>query len=351
VTVKNLTTQVQRGLTLLENSADSRPTFEQYVAFQRAENRRVSPFRISRRRPNPFRVAEIKMGEVPPIAVRGEAEARMEILPLRRGVIRLTGVTLARTDPFGLFRSFVKTPLHDTVLILPKRYRLATVPLPGTMKYQENGVALAANIGRSDEFVSLREYRRGDPVRHIHWRSWAKTGKPIVKEFEDEFFVRHALVLDTFTDEPYSEILEECISVAASFACTMLTQESLLDLLFVGSETYCFTAGRGLGHADQMLQVLAAAQACADKPFSVLENLVLRHVSKVSGVVCVLQSWDEQRQNFVKKLRVLDLPVMVLVIADAEAKEMDAGPMRDTPENFRVLRIGKIQEELAKLEG
>ena len=74
------------------------------------------------------------------------------------------------------------------------------------MRYQEGGVALAANIGRSEEFVSLREYRHGDPVRHIHWRSWAKTGKPIVKEFEDEFFVRHALVLDTFTDEPNSEV-------------------------------------------------------------------------------------------------------------------------------------------------
>ena len=83
---------------------------------------------------------------------------------------------------------------------------------------------MAANIGHSDEFVSLRDYRRGDPVRHIHWRSWAKTGMPIVKEFEDEFFVRHALVLDTFSDEPHSELLEEAVSVAASFACSVLTQ-------------------------------------------------------------------------------------------------------------------------------
>jgi uncharacterized protein (DUF58 family) len=351
VTVKNLIVQAQKGLTLLENSTDPRPTFNEWLAFQLAENRRVAPFKVSDRRPNPFRIANIKMSEVPPLAARGEAEARVEIMPLRRGVVRFTGVVLARTDPFGLFRSFVKAPAHDTMLILPKRYRLASVPLPGLLKYQENGVALAANIGRSEEFVSLREYRRGDPLRHIHWRSWAKAGKPIVKEFEDEFFVRHALVLDTFTDDPYSEILEEGISVAASFACTMLTQESLLDLLFVGSQTYCFTAGRGLAHADQMLEILAAVQACADKPFSVLENLVLNHVSAVSGVICVLQSWDEARQNFVKKLRMLDLPVVVLVIADPAAEDLDAGPMRDLPENFHVLRIGKIQEELVKLGG
>ena len=185
------------------------------------------------------------------------------------------------------------------------------------MKYQQGGVALAANIGRSEEFVSLRDYRRGDPVRHIHWRSWAKAGRPIVKEFEDEFFVRHALVLDTFTDEPHSEILEEAVSVAASFACTVLTQESLLDLLFVGAESYCFTAGRGLAHADQMLEILASVRACGDKPFATLEHLVLGHVSVVSGCICVLQKWDDARKSFVKKLRTLRVPVLVFVIAAA----------------------------------
>src|SRR5436309_13793519 len=109
------------------------------------------------------------------------------------------------------------------------------------MKYQEGGVAMASNIGRSEEFVSLREYRSGDPYRHIHWRSWAKVGKPIVKEFEDEFFVRHALVLDTFIDDPQADVFEEAISVASSFACALESKESLLDLLFVGPEAFCLT--------------------------------------------------------------------------------------------------------------
>ncbi|HTV62545.1 MAG TPA: DUF58 domain-containing protein [Verrucomicrobiae bacterium] len=347
--VKNLTVRPQMGLVVLENSADPRPTFEEWLAFQLAENKRVPPFRLSDRRPNPFRIAEIKEAEVPPLAPRGEAEVRVDMLPLRRGIVRFSGITLARTDPFGLIRSFVKTPAVNSILILPKRYDLPAVPLPGIMKYQENGVALAANIGRSEEFVSLREYRRGDPVRHIHWRSWAKAGKPIVKEFEDEFFVRHALVLDTFTTEPYGEILEEAVSIAASFACALITQESLLDLLFVGSQTYCFTAGRGLAHTGQMLEILASVQACPDKPFSVLESLVLNHVSVVSGVICVLQSWDEARRNFVQKLRALNLPVVVLIVVYPRDKIPDPGPMRDSPENFHVLKIGKIQEDLMTL--
>ena len=243
--VKNLTTKAQGGLTLLEDLADPRPTFAEWREFQLAENRRIRPFQIHQRsRPDPFKLATIKEGEVPSLSPRGEAEVRVELLPLRRGALRFTGVTLARPDPLGLFRSFARIPAPQTVLILPKRYLLPPIALPGLMKYQEGGVTLAANVGRSEEFVALRDYRRGDPLRHIHWRSWAKADKPIVKEFEDEFFVRHALVLDTFVGEPHSEILEEAVAVAASFACAVRTQESLLDLLFVGAQSYCLTAGR-----------------------------------------------------------------------------------------------------------
>ena len=351
VLVKNLAAQPQKGLTLLEDIDDPLPPFQEWLAVQLAESRRTRPFQISeRRRASPFKLANLKEAEVPPLLPGSEKEVGVEITPLRRGILRFTGVTLARPDPIGLFRSFARTSAEQTVLILPRRYLIPPVALPGSMKYQEGGVALAANVGRSEEFVALREYRHGDPMRHIHWRSWAKTGKPIVKEFEDEFFVRHALVLDTFTDEPHGEILEEAVSVAASFACAVLTQESLLDLLFVGPESYCFTAGRGLAHADQMLEILASVRNCADKKFETLEHLVINHISVVSGCICVLQKWDAARMKFVEKLRALAVPVLVLVIARPGGTKPDAGPLRDQPEQFHVLEIGRIGEQLLELK-
>ena len=349
IEVKNESAQTA-GLTLLNDLADPRPTFAVWLAFQRAEKKRVRAFRLSRQRAqNPFRVATLRPGEIPPLPPQGAAVVAMEMLPLRRGLIQFTGVTVARADPLGLFRAFRKVPAPQSVLILPKRYPLPPIALPGAMKYQEGGVALATNVGRSEEFVALREYRHGDPMRHIHWRSWAKVGKPIVKEFEDEFFVRHALVLDTFDEEPNSELLEEAVSVAASFACTILTQESLLDLLFVGNQSYCFTAGRGLAHAEQMLEILASVKNCADKKFETLEHLVTGHIAAVSGCICVLQRWDDERKSFVKKLRLLNLPLLVLVVVGPGGRKPEAGPMRDEPDNFHVLEIGHIEEELAKL--
>ena len=352
VAVENLTARPQNGLTLLEDLADPRPAFPEWLAFQLAENRRVRPFSVSQsRRTNPFKLVTLQEGEVPPLAPKGDGELWMELLPLRRGILRFTGVTVARPDPFGLFRSFVRVPAPQTVLVLPKRYWLPPVALPGVMKYQEGGVALAANVGRSEEFVALRDYRRGDPLRHIHWRSWAKAGKPIVKEFADEFFVRHALVLDTFIGDPRSEALEEAVSVAASFACTVLTQESLLDLLFVGAQSYCFTAGRGLGQVDQMLEILASAGACTEQSFPTLEHLVLNHISAVSGCVCVLLAWDAARRDFVKKLKALGLPVLVVVITPPGGPVLDPGPLRDEPQRFLALELGSIEQGLARLTG
>jgi uncharacterized protein (DUF58 family) len=352
VQLANSTAKRQAGLALLDDLADPRPPYDEWLAFELAKSRRIRPFRVSNRREgSPFRTAKVKAGAVPPLPARAAVSVPMELVPLRRGLLRFTGVTVGCADPLGLFRSFSRVSAPQSVLILPKRYPLPPVALPGQFKYQQGGVALAANVGCSEEFVSLRDYRHGDPLRHIHWRSWAKVGKPIVKEFEDEFFVRHALVLDTFTNEPHSELLEEAVSVAASFACTVLTQESLLDLLFVGNESYCFTAGRGLGTADQMLEILAAARNCAGKPFSALEHLVFGHISMVSGCICILQKWDEVRRKFIGKLKALNVPVMVLIIVPPGGGISGAGgTLKDAEGTLHVLEVGKIGEGLLKLK-
>jgi uncharacterized protein (DUF58 family) len=345
VRVRNLTRSRQPGLTLLEDVADARLTLEEFKAISNAPGNRS--FRQARFPTG--RRAVVATQAIPAIPAGGSATVSVRLRPLRRGPLRLVSATVARTDPFGLVRAFVKVRAPDTIIVLPRRYPLRAVALPGSLKYQQGGVALASSVGESEEFVSLREYRRGDPMRHIHWKSWARADKPIIKEFQDEFFVRHALILDTFA-QPYEyELFEEAVSVAASFACTIQTQESLLDLMFVGPQAFCFTSGRGLGQTEQLLEVLAAVEMCTDKQFGTLETLVLQHLSSVSGCVCILLAWDEPRQSFMQMLRAFGIPLLVLVIVKPQVEPLDPGPMADEPGSFRVLEIGKIDEALQRL--
>lgn len=352
IRLKNLDSTSQRDLALLEDLADSAPSFSEWKAVQLADERRVlASFLRYRRRAHPFKQAMVDPVEIPPLRPGEETEVTVQLLPLRRGVLRFRGVTIARPDPLGFFRAEHRQEVPQSLLVLPKRYPLPPLQLPGNMRYQHGGVALASSVGQSDEFVSLRDYRRGDPLRHIHWRSWAKAGKPIVKEFEDEYFVRHGLVLDTFTDDPRGDAFEEAVSIAASFACSLEIQESLLDLLFVGNQAYCFTAGRGLAHADQMLEILASVRACTEGGFERLEGLVLNHVSVISGCIVVLLDWDTQRQAFIRKLMGVGVPVLVfLLVEPGRAAEVDPGPMRNHPDAFHVLEVGKVEAGLAQLK-
>jgi uncharacterized protein (DUF58 family) len=348
VALSNLTAKTQNGLAVMENLAEARPSFEDWMAAQMAYEKRARSFRFSQgRRSNIFRLAHLKIASVPPLRSKQEVRVQCELTPLRRGVLRLQSVGVARADPLGLFRAFTEVPLPQSVLILPKRYTLPLIALPGSMKYQQGGVALASNVGQSDEFVALRDYRQGDPLRHIHWRSWARAGKPVVKEFEDEFFVRHALVLDTFTEYSHSDSFEEAASIAASFACAIQTQESLLDLLFVGADSYCFTAGRGVAHGEQLLEVLASVRPAQKSSFQKLERLVLGHISKVSGCIFVFLAWDQERRDFVKRVQSLGVPLLVLVVVESGAQLPPGG---ERPERFYVLECGKIEQGLARIK-
>jgi uncharacterized protein (DUF58 family) len=172
-----------------------------------------------------------------------------------------------------------------------------------------------------------------------------------VKEFQDEHFVRHALILDTFAGPEMGEEFEEAVSVAASFACTVGTQESLLDLMFVGPQAVCFTTGRGLGQAEQALELLASVRPSLEKPFAALQDLVLRHAGGVCGCVCVLLAWNLPRRELVRQLRAQGLPVLVLiVVGEGQAEGFNQAPAEDLSEHILVLEAGKIAEGLQGLK-
>ena len=353
IRIRNQTHKLFHGIEWLEEFSDARPTLEEFAAGMRSA-RPGRSFRL-RTAGTPLldvRRANAKLISLPALPPGQEVAARADLLPLKRGPLRFTGVTVARPDPFGLWRAFVRIPMPQSLLVLPKRYSVPALTLAGTQRYQQGGVALASAIGESDEFVSLRDYRPGDPMRHIHWRSWARAGRPIVREFQDEFFVRHALILDTFAGLEKAAAFEEAVSVAASFACEIDTQESLLDLMFVGPRAVRFTTGRGLSHVEQALEILASVRACPEKPFHALRTLVMHHAGEVSGCICVFLDWDEARRKFVRELRASGLPVLVLAVADAPlAEKLRIEVKADRQENFHVLEVGKLAEDLAALGG
>jgi uncharacterized protein (DUF58 family) len=339
VAVSNLATASRDGLALIEDLADPRPDLAEFRA-----RLKVPTYRAWKRLTGERITCVVDESPLPDIAPRGTVEINARGEALRRGSQHFNGITVARADPLGLMRGLTRQAEPANLLVLPRRYALRMIDLPGTRKYQQGGVALASSVGNSEEFVSLRDYRPGDPMQRIHWKSFARVGVPIVREYQDEFFERHALILDTFTSTGGTfdlKAFEEAVSIAASFACTVNTQECLLDLVFVGTESHCYTAGRGQMSTGSLLEVLAGVQPSTAKPFRTLHDAVIARRAALTGSICILLAWDDARIAFVRALRTLGVPVLVLVISSAPVAQRESW--------LHVIEPGKVQEGLARL--
>ena len=356
LSVESQSARRQSDLLLVEELADPRPSLAELQAGREPGEERRNWFDRTVAYPRwvwligQNRQAVPTEEAVPPLPARGRAELSMSIVPTRRGHLRFVATTVARPDPFGLFKACVRVPAPGSVLVLPRRYPVPRVALPGRRRYQRGGVSLTTSVGDSEEFAALRDYRPGDALRRVHWKSWARLGKPIVKEYQDEFFVRHALVLDTFVAAPPVDgaRFEEAVSVAASYACAIATQESLLDLLFVGPEAYAFTMGRGLAHTERLLEILAGVRACTTHPFDALARLALDRHSALSGAICVLLAWDAPRQALISALEARAVPTLVLIVGEPpapDAREPDLMPSG----GLHFLSPGRVAEGLARL--
>lgn len=276
------------------------------------------------------------------------AQIRMPIalIPLRRGVLHFESTVMQRPDPLGLVNALCVLSNPGTLLVLPRRYRVPDFALGNQRRYQPGGMNLAGSVGDSREFLSLRDYCAGDPLRHIHWRSWARTGRPIVKQFHDEFFNRQALILDTFAEG--GAAFEDAVSLAASFILNRHESDALTDLLLVGARAIQAQAGRGLGSAARLLELLACAQPAPRKGFGALHQLVAQYGNRLSGAIVVLLGWDDERQALIGHLLAVRVSLWVVIVrADDGPGKLDPGPMRAEAGRMVVLRAGHVEQDLA----
>ena len=249
---------------------------------------------------------------------KGEsANITTTILPRRRGLIELVDLRLLLPDPLGFYQRCLRTHTPpSTLVVLPTRHPLPPFELPGSARFQAGGDATSRQNGPSGEFVSLRDYQPGDPIRLIHWKSWARTGKPVVKELEDSFYPRHGLILDTFPEAGDEATFEAAVSVAASFVSAIDTHESLIDLMFISGREQVVTAGRGTGRAETLLEVLAGVESSAAPQFESLRKLVLRHSEDLAGCLAIFAGWSEERAELLARIKSAGIQIAAIVVCE-----------------------------------
>ncbi len=169
------------------------------------------------------------------------AQVQYSVIPTQRGEHSLLGSQLHFGAPFGLFgvvRSFTDSPKF---LVYPK---LLTLPLH-RRKTRLSGLlsdfSAPREKGDSRTLRTLREYRPGDDLRAVHWKSTAKTGGRIllVKEHTAPSRQLSLLVLDTSgrpEHENSVQAFETSVSLAASMLWSAHREGSKSELIFLDSQ-------------------------------------------------------------------------------------------------------------------
>lgn len=269
------------------------------------------------------------------------AEVTLALKAVERGAYELRPMRVGGSFPSGLIRVPRPVGPKQRLLVYPRFVSQREFELPVGLRYQPGGILVSAKLGGATEFAATREYRDGDRLRDIHWASFARSGRLIVKEYREEYFVRVGLLLDTqLARRQSAAALERRISIAAGIADALARRDYIIDLFAAGETLHRFTAGRALARLDNLLELLACVEGAPEVAFDVVEQRLLPHANRLSSVVLLLDDWDAPRARLCRLLRQSGAAVRPLVIRDrppSEAPDADVVllPTQGGPELLR----------------
>lgn len=138
-----------------------------------------------------------------------------------RGIYELGPLTVRVADPFGMLALRRSFPRTTPLVVVPAVEPLPAIAPTGAWSGSgENRPRPFSTGGTAD--TSVREYRLGDDLRRVHWRSTARTGELMVRREEQPWQSRCVLFVDNRSSAhrgsgPESS-LERAITAAASIA-------------------------------------------------------------------------------------------------------------------------------------
>ena len=162
-------------------------------------------------------------------AVRSDVRGRFPTGPLR---VRLS-------DPFGLVELERTFRSVSSLVVTPQVVPLPPVPLGGAWTGSGDNRPRAFASGSAED-VTVREYRRGDDLRRVHWRSSARVGELMVRREEQPWQSRATVFLDNRSSahrgRGAASSLEHAVSVAASVAVHLVQRGFTVRLVTAAGE-------------------------------------------------------------------------------------------------------------------
>lgn len=197
--------------------------------------------------------SSIHRSMVPRLSGRKEHQELISIQTTQRGVIAISEVMTVRGDPLGLLARRVKwtKPLQLFVHPATVRLRMAAIGAVQDLDGLEGRRLADADLN----FHALREYEWGDDRRAIHWRSSAKLGQLMVRQFMLSERSHNLVILDpvggNYRDSAEQEV---AVSMAASLGRGTMEQGGEVSIVN-GFDTVPTHSMRGMLDGFSLIEV------------------------------------------------------------------------------------------------
>ncbi|WP_062527068.1 DUF58 domain-containing protein [Demequina rhizosphaerae] len=168
---------------------------------------------------------ELPVGEalvelhVPLLRAGARWAERVVIPPRPRGIVEVGPAASTRTDPLRLLRRHLAWDEMRPLYVHPRTVEVPSTSLGWIRDLEGQAVRILTNEDIS--FHAVREYQRGDAQRHIHWKSTAKTGTLMVRQFEE---TRRSLLMLVLDVDPASYRDDDEFEMAVSAVASLGTR-------------------------------------------------------------------------------------------------------------------------------
>jgi uncharacterized protein (DUF58 family) len=206
-----------------------------------------------------------------------------------RGEHHLDGFDIGALVPLGLALGGTKATDGPRFLVVPRVAQVVSLSVQHRLPERRGQVAAAQRPG-DGEIAGVRPYRAGDPLKHLHARTWARTGVPHVRHYAEQRHDRVALVVLVDGDDATERTKEATLSLAAGIAARLALHEGGVDSLQLDAEVFPVDPRAGARALDRVLDRLGVHE------FAVTErdgaDVLLRSLHAMSSLVLVTAGFE-----------------------------------------------------------
>lgn len=241
----------------------------------------------------PISSGKTTLGMVAHVPGGGTRNFEVPVLCEKRGFYRLGPVGLASSFPLGLAEARQqRNEGVQNLTIYPDIFTIIGLPLRGAPSQIHRGGYLLPEGAGAAEFSGLREYRRGDNPRHVHWPTTARLNELMIKEFEPLASACMTIVLDQSqlanVGEGKQASFEYAVRIAGSIAKYACNNNIPTRLLGEGERPLYLPDGIGEHHYQRLLDELAVVDADGAIPYTKLLQRVATECRQGETVVVFL---------------------------------------------------------------